>query len=98
MQYGIKLIFSYFVNNFLALIYTIYVTFTNYVPYCIIFGEVLLQMLRGLLFPFSCRQPYLFIKCIILPKVAIRIVADTENVPFRNTYSELEIRQRLRLV
>ena len=51
-QYRIKPIFPYFVNNLLALIYNVYVAVTNYVLYYIIFGEKLLQLLRGLLFFF----------------------------------------------
>ena len=61
MQHIIKPVFFYIVNNFLALIYNIYVDVTNYVLYCIIFGEKLLQRLRGLLFSFSCRLPYIII-------------------------------------
>ena len=39
LQYRIKPIFPYFVDNFLALVYTIYVAVTYYVLYCMIFGE-----------------------------------------------------------
>ena len=39
MQHRIKPIFPNFVNNFLALIYNIYVAVRNYLLYGIIFGE-----------------------------------------------------------
>ena len=65
MQYRMKPIFPYLKK--IALIYNIYVAVTNYVLYYIIFGENLLQLLSGLLFSFSCRQPYLIIKYISLP-------------------------------